>query len=40
MPSFDALTLGGLIAAVGVAVFLIRTCLAKGCSRKLCIKRA
>lgn len=35
MLNIDALTVFGLLAAAGVAAFLIRTCLRKGCSRDI-----
>jgi len=33
---FDTLTIAGIIAAIGVAVFLVHTCLTQGCSRCDC----
>lgn len=36
MLHFDSLTIVGIIAACGVAGFLIHTCLTKGCSRCDC----
>lgn len=34
MESFDALTIAGIAAAVVTAVFIVRTCLSQGCSRR------
>jgi len=33
---FDALTIVGIIAIIGVAAFLVHTCLTQGCSRCDC----